>query len=41
MTVTSYTATFAAAKGQKFHGSVFCDKYHPRRLTAQIQSFNL
>ena len=28
-------------KGQKFHGSVFWDKYHPRRLTAQIQSFIL
>ena len=36
MTVTSYNATFAATKGQKFHGTIFWDKYHTRRLTAQI-----
>jgi hypothetical protein len=36
MTVTSYIAKFSDPEGKKFHGSIFWDKYHPKRLTAQI-----
>lgn len=36
MTVTAYLATFTDPKGQKFHGSIFWDKYHPRSFTATI-----
>ena len=36
MTVTVYQATFADAAGNKFHGSVYSDKYTPRQLGATI-----
>ncbi len=36
MTVTTYLATFADPKGQKYHGSIFWDKYTPRRLIANL-----
>lgn len=36
MTVHSYNAKFSDAKGVKFSGTIFWDKLHPRKLTAQI-----
>ena len=36
MTVTAYLSTFADPKGQKDHGSIFWDKYTPKRLKATL-----
>lgn len=36
MTVTVFNATFADAKGAKFHGSISSDKYTPKRFDATI-----
>ena len=36
MTVTVYIASFVGADGKAFHGSIFWDKYSPRRLVANL-----
>lgn len=36
MTVTVYTFSFAAPEAGKVHGSIFWDKYTPRRLKATL-----